>query len=151
MSLPHSFPARKCYPGNEKQNIRKRTTNDGGNEQQSLNKRKQHDFTEIDIDIIQESEPGTRISWNDLTPKTRRYTFVRETRAIFVPYILDKIPITLEKMTLLCEQIGMTVTTQKMNNTICSVSLAEPIRIFQIESQQSNEKNVIITDIHYIV
>jgi len=116
-----------------------------------LNKRKQHDFTEIDIDIIQESEPGTRISWNDLTPKTRRYTFVRETRAIFVPYILDKIPITLEKMTLLCEQIGMTVTTQKMNNTICSVSLAEPIRIFQIESQQSNEKNVIITDIHYIV
>lgn len=116
-----------------------------------LNKRKQHDFTEIDIDIIQESEPGTRISWNDLTPKTRRYTFVRETRAIFVPYILDKIPITLEKMTLLCEQIGMTVTTQKMNNTICSVNLAEPIRIFQIESQQSNEKNVIITDIHYIV
>ena len=116
-----------------------------------LNKRKQHDFTEIDIDIIQESEPGTRISWNDLTPKTRRYTFVRETRAIFVPYILDKIPITLEKMTLLCEQIGMTITTQKMNNTICSVNLAEPIRIFQIESQQSNEKNVIITDIHYIV
>ena len=116
-----------------------------------LNKRKQHDFTEIDIDIIQESEPGTRISWNDLTPKTRRYTFVRESRATFVPYILDKIPITLEKMTLLCEQIGMTVTTQKMNNTICSVSLAEPIRIFQIESQQSNEKNVIITDIHYIV
>tara|TARA_B110000977_G_scaffold194288_1_gene270629 strand:- start:55 stop:495 length:441 start_codon:yes stop_codon:yes gene_type:complete len=116
-----------------------------------LNKRKQHDFTEIDIDIIQESEPGTRISWNDLTPKTRRYTFVRETRAIFVPYILDKIPITLEKMTLLCEQIGMTVTTQKMNNTICSVSLAEPIRIFQIESQQASEKNVIITDIHYIV
>ena len=116
-----------------------------------LNKRKQHDFTEIDIDIIQESEPGARISWNDLTPKTRRYTFVRESRATFVPYILDKIPITLEKMTLLCEQIGMTVTTQKMNNTICSVSLAEPIRIFQIESQQSNEKNVIITDIHYIV
>ena len=116
-----------------------------------LNKRKQHDFTEIDIDIIQEAEPGTRISWDELTPKTRRYTFVRETRAIFVPYILDKIPITLEKMTLLCEQIGMTITTQKMNNTICSVNLAEPIRIFQIESQQSNEKNVIITDIHYIV
>jgi hypothetical protein len=116
-----------------------------------LNKRKQHDFTEIDIDIIQESEPGTRISWNDLTPKTRRYTFVRETRAIFVPYILDKVPITLEKITLLCEQIGMTITTQKMNNTICSVIMAEPIRIFQIESQQSNEENVIITDIHYIV
>ena len=116
-----------------------------------LNKRKQHDFTEIDIDIIQESEPGTRISWNDLTPKTRRYTFVRETRAIFVPYILDRVPITLGKITLLCEQIGMTITTQKMNNTICSVIMAEPIRIFQIESQQSNEKNVIITDIHYIV
>jgi len=116
-----------------------------------LNKRKQHDITEIDIDIIQESEPGTRISWNDLTPKTRRYTFVRETRAIFVPYILDRVPITLGKITLLCEQIGMTITTQKMNNTICSVIMAEPIRIFQIESQQSNEENVIITDIHYIV
>lgn len=117
----------------------------------SIRNRKQHDFSEIDIDNIQEAEPGTRISWNELTPKTRRYTFVRETRAIFVPYIIDRVPITLEKLTTICEQIGMTITTQKMNNTVCSVCMAEPIRVFQIESLPALLETVIITDIHYIM
>jgi hypothetical protein len=107
-------------------------------------------FTEIDIDIIEEAEPGTMVHWNDLTAKTRRYTFVRETRATFAPYILDRIPIELETLSDLCEQLGMVVTTQQINNTVCSCEMAEPIRIFQLETSPEKDK-IIITNMIYIV
>tara|TARA_B110000858_G_scaffold191720_1_gene241372 strand:+ start:897 stop:1334 length:438 start_codon:yes stop_codon:yes gene_type:complete len=107
-------------------------------------------FTEIDIDIIEEAEPGTMVHWNELTAKTRRYTFVRETRATFAPYILDRIPIELETLSDLCEQLGMVVTTQQINNTVCSCEMAEPIRIFQLETSPEKDK-IIITNMIYIV
>jgi hypothetical protein len=107
-------------------------------------------FTEIDIDSIDEAEPGQMVHWNELTAKTRRYTFVRETRATFVPYILDKIPITLEKLSEICEMLGMTITAQKINNTVCSCEMAEPIRILQLETLPENDK-IIITNLIYIV
>ena len=37
------------------------------------------------------STVGSTVEWHELTPKTRRYTFVRDTRALFVPFILDSI------------------------------------------------------------
>tara|TARA_B110000091_G_scaffold199260_1_gene228905 strand:- start:726 stop:1163 length:438 start_codon:yes stop_codon:yes gene_type:complete len=107
-------------------------------------------FTEIDIDCIEEAEPGTMVHWKELTAKTRRYTFVRETRATFVPYILDRTPITLEKLSEMCEQLGMQVTTQRINNTVCALEMAEPIRIFQLETLPEKDK-LIITNMIYIV
>jgi hypothetical protein len=107
-------------------------------------------FTEIDIDIIEEAEPGTMVHWKELTTKTRRYTFVRETRATFAPYILDRIPIELGILSDLCEQIGMQVTTQQINNTVCSCEMAEPIRILQLETLPEKDK-IIITNMIYIM
>jgi len=107
-------------------------------------------FTEIDIDIIEEAEPGTMVHWNELTAKTRRYTFVRETRATFSPYILDRIPIDLETLSDLCELLGMVVTTQQINNTVCSIEMAEPIRILQLETLPEKDK-IIITNMIYIM
>ena len=107
-------------------------------------------WLEVDIDVIHEAEPGTMVSWLQLTPKTRRYTIVRETRAVFVPYILDKIPITLSGLSKRCQELGMNVTTQKSNCTICSLTMCEPIRIFQIETEP-RITGVIITNIIYIV
>jgi|TARA_B110000444_G_C18487187_1_gene431860 hypothetical protein len=107
-------------------------------------------FSEIDIDIIEEAEPGTMVHWNDLTAKTRRYTFVRESRATFVPYILDRIPIKLETLSDLCEFIGMQVTTQQINNTVCAIEMAEPIRILQLETLPEKDK-IIITNMIYIM
>ena len=107
-------------------------------------------FSEIDIDIIEEAEPGTMVHWNELTAKTRRYTFVRETRATFVPYILDRIPIRLETLSDLCEQLGMQVTTQQINNTVCAIEMAEPIRILQLETLPEKDK-IIITNMIYIM
>jgi hypothetical protein len=113
----------------------------------------QKHFTEFDIDSIDEAEMGTTITFEELTPKTRRNTFVRENRATFVPYILDRISISLEKMTELCEQMGMEVTTQCVNNTLCSCEMAEPIVCFQIETKPDaiSTDSVIITNIMYIV
>ena len=107
-------------------------------------------FSEIDIDIIEEAEPGTMVHWNELTAKTRRYTFVRETRATFAPYILDRIPIELETLSDLCELLGMVVTTQQINNTVCSIEMAEPIRILQLETLPEKDK-IIITNMIYIM
>jgi len=107
-------------------------------------------FSEIDIDILEEAEPGTMVHWNELTAKTRRYTFVRETRATFAPYILDRIPIDLETLSDLCELLGMVVTTQQINNTVCSIEMAEPIRILQLETLPEKDK-IIITNMIYIM
>jgi hypothetical protein len=107
-------------------------------------------WLEVDIDVIDEAEPGTMVSWLQLTPKTRRYTIVRETRAVFGPYILDKIPITLAGLSKRCQELGMSVTTQKSNCTICSLTMCEPIRIFQIETEP-RITGIIITNIIYIV
>tara|TARA_B110000858_G_scaffold112347_1_gene128491 strand:+ start:210 stop:647 length:438 start_codon:yes stop_codon:yes gene_type:complete len=107
-------------------------------------------FSEIDIDNIEEAEPGTMVHWNELTAKTRRYTFVRETRATFAPYILDRIPIELETLSDLCELLGMVVTTQQINNTVCSIEMAEPIRILQLETLPEKDK-IIITNMIYIM
>tara|TARA_B100000795_G_scaffold14560_1_gene9903 strand:+ start:356 stop:796 length:441 start_codon:yes stop_codon:yes gene_type:complete len=117
-------------------------TKSGGSQRQS--------WLEVDIDVIDEAEPGTMVPWLQLTPKTRRYTIVRETRAVFAPYILDKIPITLSRLSEICQELGMSVTTQKSNCTICSLTMCEPIRIFQIETEPTST-GVIITNIIYIV
>lgn len=116
----------------------------------SLQTKNSKHFTEIDIDCIEEAEPGTMVHFKELTAKTRRYTFVRETRATFVPYILDRIPITLEKLSEMCEQLGMTITTLQINNTVCSLEMAEPIRILQLETLPEKDK-IIISNMIYIV
>ena len=116
----------------------------------SLQTKNSKHFSEIDIDIIEEAEPGTMVHWNELTAKTRRYTFVRETRATFAPYILDRIPIRLETLSDLCEQLGMQVTTQQINNTVCAIEMAEPIRILQLETLPEKDK-IIITNMIYIM
>jgi len=116
----------------------------------SLQTKNSKHFTEIDIDSIEEAEPGQMVHWNELTAKTRRYTFVRETRATFAPYILDRIPIELEALSDWCEQLGMQVTTQQINNTVCSIEMAEPIRILQLETLPEKDK-IIITNMIYIM
>jgi hypothetical protein len=63
---------------------------------------------------------------------------------------LDRIPIELETLSDLCEQLGMQVTTQQINNTVCAIEMAEPIRILQLETLPEKDK-IIITNMIYIM
>jgi len=60
-----------------------------------------------DPDPLEESQPGTTIEWDQLTAKTRRYAFVRETYVMFVPYILDQIPLTMETLNAHLSEMGL--------------------------------------------
>lgn len=104
----------------------------------------------IDPDPIETSPTGSTIEWHELTPKTRRYTFVRETRGLFVPLIFDKNTITMEELNELIETTGMDVTSQNESLTVCSIVQADPIRVFQIQTNPV-EGGVQITTIRYIV
>ena len=53
---------------------------------------------QIDPDPLELAKPGETVEWSSLTPKTRRYAFVKETRSLFVPRILDKILVTKEEI-----------------------------------------------------
>ena len=66
--------------------------------QKEAKQQQQQDINEIDPDPLELSPPGSTIEWAELTPKTRRYSFVRETRARFVPYILDMVPISTKEL-----------------------------------------------------
>lgn len=104
----------------------------------------------VDPDPIETSPTGSTIEWHELTPKTRRYTFVRETRGLFVPLILDKITITLDELNEMVSSVGMDVTSQNDSLTVCSITQADPIRVFQVQTNPV-ERGLQITTIRYIV
>lgn len=110
----------------------------------------QKDQRVVDPDPLETSPPGTTIEWHELTPKTRRYTAVRESRALFVPLILDKIVVSLDELNARIDQCGMDVTSQNDSLTVCAITQADPIRIFQIQTVP-NEDGMVIDTIRYIV
>jgi len=104
----------------------------------------------VDPDPIESSPTGSTIEWHELTPKTRRYTFVRETRGLFVPLILDKITVTLDALNDMIVSAGMDVTSQNDSLTVCSIVQADPVRVFQIQTTPV-EGGLQIATIRYIV
>ena len=116
---------------------------------QSQTERLQKEDT-MDPDPLELAEPGASTDWTELTAKTRRYTFVRETRAVFVPYILDSLRITLEELTQKVERIGMDVTSQNDSLTVCAATQADPVRIFQIQTTPRPD-GLTIDTIRYVV
>lgn len=119
--------------------------------QKEVKDQQQQDKNQLDPDPLELSPPGSTIEWADLTPKTRRYSFVRETRARFVPYILDRIPISVDELNILIKKIGMDVTSQNIMLTVCSITQADPVRVFQIQTCANDDEQVIIEAIRYIV
>ena len=103
-----------------------------------------------DPDPLETAKPGETVEWSSLTPKTRRYTFVRETRALFAPLIMDQIPITMEHLNKLIDGTGMDITSQNNSLTVCSVIQGDPVRVFQIQSKLVQDK-IIIETVRYIV
>ena len=105
----------------------------------------------LDPDPLEESTPGTTIEWDELTPKTRRYAFVRETYVRLVPYILDKIPISIEILNLHLTDLGLTTTSQNKELTVCSVVQADPVRVFHIQTEPTSNDMCYIATLRYIV
>lgn len=102
-------------------------------------------------DPLEAAKPGTTIEWTELTPKTRRYTFVREVQAYFVPLLLDKISIEREEVHDLISKIGMDIQTENEALIVCSVTQADPVRVFQIQMDPQHDGRVLINTIRYIV
>lgn len=116
---------------------------------QQANLQREDSFSN-DPDPLELAEAGASIDWTELTAKTRRYTFVRETRAVFVPYILDSLRITLEELTHKVERIGMDVTSQNDSLTVCAATQADPVRLFQIQTTP-RPGGLTIDTIRYVV
>ena len=110
----------------------------------------QKDKKRVDPDPLESSEAGSTIEWHELTAKTRRYQFVRESRALFVPYILDKILLSKEEIKSMAESIGMDVTSQNEGLAVCAIDQADPIRVFQIQTE-AVDGGYLIKTIRYIV
>ncbi|MDA7839015.1 hypothetical protein N9A45_01655 [bacterium] len=118
--------------------------------QASQQQAQKKDQQRADPDPLESSPPGSTIEWHQLTPKTRRYQFVRESRALFVPYILDNIVLTREKLDAMIYSTGMDVTSQNASLTVCAIDQADPIRVFQIQTVP-DDQGILIKTIRYIV
>jgi len=118
--------------------------------QKEIQQQQRADQRLIDPDPLEESPSGSTIEWTELTAKTRRYPIVRETRARFTPYIMDKIPLSKDELNRHIELIGMDITSQNNMLTVCSVTQADPIRIFQLQTV-GDESALIIDTTRYIV
>tara|TARA_B100001059_G_scaffold147213_1_gene147090 strand:- start:990 stop:1439 length:450 start_codon:yes stop_codon:yes gene_type:complete len=117
-------------------------------QQQSQAQRK--DQRVVDPDPLETSPPGSTVEWHELTAKTRRYTAVRESRALFVPLILDNIVITMDELNAKVKQCGMDTTSQNDSLTVCAITQADPIRIFHIQTVPV-DGGVRVDTIRYIV
>jgi len=123
----------------------------GKKTKQTVQQKIQSDDLKIeDPDPLETAKPGETVEWSELTPKTRRYTFVRETRALFAPLIMDQIQISTEYLNELIESTGMDITSQNNSLTVCSVVQGDPVRVFQIQSKLVQDK-LIIETVRYIV
>lgn len=111
----------------------------------------QNDKRRVDPDPLESSPTGSTIEWHELTPKTRRYQFVRESRALFVPYILDKVLLSEEKLEVMIATTGMDITSKNAALTVCAVDQADPIRVFQIQKDVKEDGRFTIETIRYIV
>lgn len=111
----------------------------------------QNDTRRVDPDPLESSPTGSTIEWHELTPKTRRYQFVRESRALFVPYILDKVLLSEEKLEVMVATTGMDITSNNAALTVCAVDQADPIRVFQIQKDVKDDGRFTIETIRYIV
>ena len=109
------------------------------------------DTKKVDPDPLELAKPGETVSWTQLTSKTRRYTFVRETRALFVPLILDKIAISKKELETIVYNTGMDITSQNASLTVCSITQADPIRVFQVETDPIDNDTFYIKTFRYIV
>lgn len=105
---------------------------------------------EADPDPLETAKPGETVEWHELTAKTRRYAFVRETTSLFLPLILDKIPFTFERLKEWTDDIGLRITSQNATLTVCSITQADPVRIFHIQTA-SHAEGFIVETIRYIV
>ena len=118
--------------------------------QQQQQDLQQDDSIKVDPDPLELAKPGETVDWTQLTPKTRRYAFVKETRSQFVPRILDQIPITKRELERIITGTGADITSQNESLTVCSITQADPIRVFQIETRPKDNK-ILIETIRYIV
>ena len=109
------------------------------------------DTKKVDPDPLELAKPGETVDWTQLTSKTRRYTFVRETRALFVPLILDKIAISKKELETIVYNTGMDITSQNASLTVCSITQADPIRVFQVETDPIDNDTFYIKTFRYIV
>jgi hypothetical protein len=108
------------------------------------------DWTQPDPDPLETAPPGSTVEWHELTPKTRRYTFVRDTRALFVPYILDGIRTSKNEIRQLVESIGLDITSQNESLTVCAATQADPVRIFQLQTAPRGHE-LILETIRYVM
>jgi hypothetical protein len=120
--------------------------------QKQINTRKK-DQLQLEQDPLESAAPGETVEWLDLTPKTRRYPFVRESRGLFAPLILDKIPIDIETLNVKLLSSGVEITSQNESLTVCSITQADPIRVFQVQTKavENTGGKVIVENIRYIV
>ena len=109
------------------------------------------DRKKVDPDPLELAKPGETVDWTQLTSKTRRYPFVRKTRGLFAPLILDKIPITKKELTDMAYSVGMDITSQNDALTVCSITQADPIRVFQIQTAPKDSESFFIETFRYIM
>lgn len=118
--------------------------------QKEIKKQQAQEQKIVDPDPLEDAKPGETVEWTELNAKTRRYAFVRETRALFAPFIIDKIPLTIEELNAHIARVGMDVSSQNSVLTVCAITQADPVRVFQIQTGGTVDA-LLIETIRYIV
>lgn len=137
----------------QREEVRSLLSKFGGKKTKEKKRRqiREQEAKKSDPDPLEESPPGTTIEWDQLTPKTRRYAFVRETYVMFVPYILDQIPLTMDTLNQRLSEMGLVASSQNSGLTVCAVAQADPVRVLHVQTEPASNDMLRVTTLRYIV
>ena len=70
---------------------------------------------------------------------------------MFVPYILDQIPLTMDTLNQRLSEMGLVASSQNSALTVCAVAQADPVRVLHVQTEPASNDMLRVTTLRYIV
>lgn len=93
---------------------------------------------------------GTTVEWHDLTPGTKKYSFVREICCQFEGFIRSKSEITPAQFKKCCLMLGIIPNNNSNTLIACAVEQADPITLIHLQIKSLDNGNIIIERMRFI-
>jgi hypothetical protein len=93
---------------------------------------------------------GTTIEWHDLTPESKKYSFVREICCQFEPYLWSRNELTPAGFKRICSMIGIEPNNTSASLITCAVEQADPIMMVHIQVESKKNGNIVVERLRFI-
>ena len=153
---PEEYGRRIALTDAQRENVRKMLARFGGQIDEKDDKApvEQEEVNEVQNktqeDLFMGVVSGTTIEWHDLTPESKKYSFVREICCQFEPYIRSRNELTPARFKKICSMIGVEPNNNSASLITCAVEQADPIMMIHIQVESKKNGNIVVERLRFI-